>query len=80
MLLASYLKLRVLPTSFLLLPHKIVRFLLLAFPSIDFLINTKQKTRYMNKQETILRDVRLWLAIISAIVFITMIVKSYPVE
>ncbi len=34
----------------------------------------------MNKQSTILKDVRLWLVIISAIIFFTMIFKGYPME
>jgi len=32
----------------------------------------------MNKDETILKDVRLWLLIISAILLFTMIFRSYP--
>gem|GEM_PF-4943356 len=32
----------------------------------------------MNKHETILKDVRLWLLVISTIIFFTMVFKSYP--
>lgn len=34
----------------------------------------------MNKQVAILKDIRLWLVVISAIIFFVMIFKGYPVE